>query len=72
MSHRIQVPFKPTDCSENSHEKIKNTLLGKRASQVALVVKNLPASAGDMRGTGSIAGSEDPLEGMAIHSCILV
>ena len=49
MSHRIQDPFKPTDCSENSYEKIKNTLLGKRASQVALVVKNLPASAGDMR-----------------------
>ena len=57
MSHRIQDPFKPTDCSENLHEKIKNTLLRKRASQVALVVKNLPASAGVMRDMGSIAGS---------------
>ena len=57
MSHRTQDPFKPTDCSENSYEKIKNTLLGKRASQVALVVKNLPASAGDMRDMGLIAGS---------------
>ena len=28
-----------------------------RASQVALVVKNLPANAGDARGTGSIPGS---------------
>ena len=42
-----------------------------RASQVALVVKNLPANAGD-RGSGSIPGSGDPLEeGMATHSCIL-
>jgi len=28
-----------------------------RASQVALVVKNLPANAGDLRDTGSILGS---------------
>ena len=28
-----------------------------RASQVALVVKNLPASAGDLRDVGSIPGS---------------
>ena len=38
-------------------------------SQVALVVKNLPANAGD---AGSSLGPEDPLEeGMAIHSSIL-
>ena len=43
-----------------------------RASQVVLVVKNLPANAGDVRGAGSILGWEDPLEvGMATHSSIL-
>ena len=43
----------------------------KGASQVASVVKNLPASAGDAGYTGSL-GWEDPLEeGMAIHSSIL-
>ena len=35
-------------------------------SQVALVVKNPPASAGDLRGAGSILE-----EGVATHSCIL-
>ena len=39
------------------------------ASQVALVVKSLPADAGDIRDLGSIP---DPLEeGLATHSCIL-
>ena len=32
-----------------------------RASQVALVVKNLPADAGDLRDTISILDKEDPL-----------
>ena len=32
------------------------------ASQVALVVKNLPANAGDARDLGSISGSERPPE----------
>jgi len=42
------------------------------ASQVALVVKNLPASAGDEGDVGSILGREGPLEwGMAAHSRIL-
>ena len=42
------------------------------ASQVALVVKSLPASAGDIRDMGSIPGGEDPQEeGMATHSSIL-
>ena len=38
------------------------------ASQVALMAKNPPAKAGDMRHVGSILGLEDPLEeGMATH-----
>ena len=46
------------------------------ASQVALMVKNPPASAGDLRDAGLIPGLmqdwEDPLEeGMATHSSIL-
>ena len=45
---------------------------GNGASQVALVVKNLPVNAGDIRDMGSILGQEDPLEeGMATHSSIL-
>ena len=36
------------------------------------MVKNLPASAGDLRDVGSIPGSEDPLEEeMANHFSIL-
>ena len=42
------------------------------ASQVVLVVKNLPASAGDRRDVGSIPGLGRSLEkGMATHSSIL-
>ena len=48
------------------------------ASQVALVVENPPANAGDIRDAGSIPrsgrspGQEDPLEeGRAAHSSIL-
>ena len=42
------------------------------ASQVALVVKNLPAIAGDIRDLGSTPGQKDPLEeGMATHSSVL-
>ena len=41
------------------------------ATQVALVVKNLPANAGNIRDLGLIPGLEDPLEeGMATHSSI--
>ena len=32
------------------------------ASQVAQLVKNLPANAGDTRVAGSISGQQDPLE----------
>ena len=42
------------------------------ASQVALVVKNPPASVRDIRDTGSFPGWGDPLEGeTANHSSIL-
>ena len=42
------------------------------ASQVALVVKNLPANAGDRRGSGSIPGSgRSPGEEAAARSSIL-
>ena len=42
------------------------------ASQVTLVVKNLPANAGDVRDAGSVPGSGTSLEeGMATHSSIL-
>ena len=42
------------------------------ASQVVLVVKNLPANAGDVRDIGSTLGWQDPLEeGTATHSSIL-
>ena len=41
------------------------------ASQVALVVKNLPAKAGHVRDTGSVPGSgRSPGVGMATHSSI--
>ena len=43
------------------------------ASQVALVVKNLPASAGDGREAGLIPGLGRPLgEEMSTHASILV
>ena len=36
---------------------------------MVLVVKNMPANAGDIRDTGLVPGREDPLEeGMATHS----
>ena len=43
-----------------------------RASHVVLVVKNLPANAGDIGDASLFLGGEDPLEeGMATHSSIL-
>ena len=43
-----------------------------RASHVALVVKNPPANAGDIRDVGSVPGWGRPLEkDMATHSSIL-
>ena len=42
------------------------------SSQVALLVKNLPANAGEVRDAGQSLGGEDPLEeAMATHSSIL-
>ena len=42
------------------------------ASQVALVVKNLPANVGDIEMQFQSLSGEDPLEeGLAIHSGIL-
>ena len=39
---------------------------------MALVVKNLPASAGDVRDMGSIPVGKIPLkEGLAVHSIVL-
>ena len=50
----------------------KNSARGEGASQVALVVKNLPVSAGDITHVGLIPVSEDPWEEeMATHSSIL-
>ena len=47
-------------------------LVERRASQVAPVVKNLPANVGDLRDIGSIPELEKPLEeGMATHSSVL-
>ena len=47
-------------------------LQSSRASQVAVVVKNPPVSAGDARDTGLTLGQEDLLEkGMATHSSVL-
>ena len=48
------------------------SLCARLASQVALVMKNPPANAGDIRDTVRSLGQEDPLEKeMATHSSIL-
>ena len=40
--------------------------------EVAILVKNSPANAGDLRDSGSTPGPEDPLEeGTAAHSSVL-
>ena len=47
-------------------------MMGERASQVRLVVKNPPANAGDVRDAGLIPDQEDPLEeGMETHSQLI-
>ena len=61
---------KSVNAGGNENFKLKYPLV--RASQVALLVKNLTASAGDMRDMGLIPGGEDPLEeGVETHSNIL-
>ena len=53
-------------------EKKSVSLLKREVSQVALVVKNLPANAGGVRDTVWSLGQEDPLEKeLATHSSIL-
>ena len=53
-------------------EILDNRTEQKRVTVKVLVVKNLPANAGDGRDAGSILGWEDLLEkGMATHSSIL-
>ena len=56
----------------NMRSYVINNKLQNWASQVALVVKNPPANAGDVRDRVSSLGQEDPLEkGMATHSSII-
>ena len=51
---------------------IKQSINLSRGSQVALVVKNLPANTGDLRDEGSVPEPRRSLEeGMATHSSIL-
>ena len=50
----------------------RSVYVSKWASQVALVVRNLPAYAGNKRDMVQSLGQEDPLEeSMATHSSIL-
>ena len=54
--------------SLSSETKLSSSFISNWASQMALMVKNHPVNAGDIRYTGSILGGEDPLEeGMATH-----
>ena len=46
----------------NVQFKLNYLCITTRASLVALVVKNLPANAGDTRDTSLIPGLEDPLK----------
>ena len=55
----------------NTEKIFIHRLITRTASQVAVVVKNLPASAGDVKDEGSVSRQEDPLEKeMATHSSI--
>ena len=54
------------------HRGVQPCFRSARASQVALLIKNPPASAGDKRDTGSVLRRKHPLEeGVAIHCSIL-
>ena len=58
--------------SDQWHYSITSKMHNKSASQVALVVKNLPANAGHTRDAVQSLGQEDPLEKeMATYSSIL-
>ena len=63
----VVLPPHPTMRSYLINNKLQNW-----ASQVALVVKNPPANAGDVRDGVRSLGLADPLEkGMATHSSVL-
>ena len=73
MDCTVSWGLKESDMTERlSLSQIRMHLHRHSASQVAIVVKNLPASAGDLRDVSSIPGSGIPLEeGVATHSNIL-
>ena len=73
MDCTVSWGLKESDMTERlSLSQIRMHLHRHSASQVAIVVKNLPASAGDLRDASSIPGSGIPLEeGVATHSNIL-
>ena len=61
-----------TTWENNWSASIKASYVHPWASQVVLIVKNLPANTGDIRDTGSILDWEELLEkSMATHSSIL-
>ena len=66
--------FQPRDWTQVCISGRFFTVWATRASQVALVVKNLPANAGDITDVGSIPGSGRSLEGghgnPLRHSCL--
>ena len=69
---RVRHNLATKQCSWKLWELFTLTSYGLRASQVALVIKNLPANAGGIRDIGWILGWEDSLEeGMATHSITL-
>ena len=58
--------------SHTRHWRFRHDYAYKQASQVVLVIKNLPANAGDAGDLVLSLGQEDPLEKeMATHSSIL-
>ena len=64
--------FDPFQCTPHSLQKTPPSIQKSGASQVTLMVKNLSASAGDLRDMGSVPGLVNPLEeSMATHSSIL-
>ena len=68
----IQGGIRSSSYHPRAHGKIYNKQRFPRASQVTLVVKNPPASAGDIRDMGSIPGwGRSPGGGHATHSSIL-
>ena len=70
--HSVRRGFSVSSKCPMKTEILDNRTEQKRVTVKVLVVKNLPANAGDGRDAGSILGWEDLLEkGMATHSSIL-